>query len=200
MGQLLAAAEERPRAQPDEPVPAPREGWSWYTWPQGIVVVRVTLADGTTGIGYSEDGVGAATLMVNAHLGRLATGLDASATEQIWEQLYRASLVYGRKGAAIEAISAIDIAVWDAVGKSLGRPSTNCSAARTASGSARTPARCSPTTTSAKCGAWHGTTPTAATPASRPTGRTDRPTDAGERWPTSGTSRRSATNWTTTSS
>ncbi|MEV6154471.1 enolase C-terminal domain-like protein [Nonomuraea sp. NPDC052129] len=98
------------------------EGWSWYTWPQGIVVVRVTLADGTTGLGYSEDGIGAATTMVNEHLGRIATGLDARATEQIWEQLYRSSIVYGRKGAAIEAISAIDIAVWDALGKSLGQP------------------------------------------------------------------------------
>ncbi|AXG81502.1 enolase C-terminal domain-like protein [Streptomyces paludis] len=98
------------------------DGWSWYTWPQGVVVVRVTLADGTTGIGYSEDGIGAATLMVNGHLGRIATGLDARATEQIWEQLYRSSIVYGRKGAAIEAISALDIAVWDAVGKSLGQP------------------------------------------------------------------------------
>ncbi|MFE7975864.1 enolase C-terminal domain-like protein [Streptomyces shenzhenensis] len=98
------------------------DGWSWYTWPQGMVVVRVTLADGTTGLGYSEDGIGAATLMVNAHLGRIATGLDATATEQIWEQMYRSSIVYGRKGAAIEAISAIDIAIWDAIGKSAGKP------------------------------------------------------------------------------
>ncbi|WP_190815890.1 enolase C-terminal domain-like protein [Saccharopolyspora pogona] len=97
-------------------------GWSWYTWPQGVVVVRVALADGTTGIGYAEDGIGAATAMVNEHLGRIATGLDARATEQIWEQLYRSSIVYGRKGAAIEAISAIDIAIWDALGKTLGQP------------------------------------------------------------------------------
>lgn len=98
------------------------DGWSWYTWPQGIVIVRVTLEDGTTGIGYSEDGIGAATTMVNAHLGRIATGLPAHSTEQIFEQLYRASIVYGRKGAAIEAISAIDIAIWDALGKHHGVP------------------------------------------------------------------------------
>lgn len=98
------------------------DGWSWYTWPQGVVVVRVTLEDGTTGIGYSEDGIGAATTMVNAHLGRIATGLPAHGTEQVWEQLYRSSIVYGRKGAAIEAISAIDIAIWDALGKHHGVP------------------------------------------------------------------------------
>jgi L-rhamnonate dehydratase len=98
------------------------DGWSWYTWPQGIIVVRVELEDGTFGIGYSEDGIGAATLMVNAHLGRIAEGLDAHATERIWEEMYRSSIVYGRKGAAIEAISAIDIAVWDALGKQAGIP------------------------------------------------------------------------------
>lgn len=98
------------------------DGWSWYTWPQGIVVVRVTLSDGTTGIGYAEDGIGAATTMVNAHLAGIARGLDAHATEQVWEQLYRSSIVYGRKGAAIEAISAIDIALWDALGKHHGVP------------------------------------------------------------------------------
>lgn len=102
--------------------PARGDGWSWYTWPQGVIVVRLTLSDGTTGIGYSEDGIGAATTMVNAHLGRIATGLDAHATEQVWEQMYRSSIVYGRKGAAIEAISAIDIALWDALGKHHGVP------------------------------------------------------------------------------
>ncbi|MEQ3553485.1 enolase C-terminal domain-like protein [Pseudonocardia nematodicida] len=102
----------------------PRRGdsWTWYMWPQGVVVVRVTLSDGTTGIGYSEDGIGVAATIVNEHMARLCLGADAMATEGLWDQLYRASMVYGRKGAAIEAISAIDIAVWDAVGKSLGVP------------------------------------------------------------------------------
>ncbi|WP_418025284.1 enolase C-terminal domain-like protein (plasmid) [Paracoccus sp. TD-10] len=98
------------------------EGWSWYTWPQGITVVRVTLEDGTTGLGYAEDGIGVATLMINGHLARLAEGLDAWSTEGIWEQMFRASIVYGRKGAALLAISAIDIAIWDALGKSVGQP------------------------------------------------------------------------------
>lgn len=100
----------------------PSEAWSWYTWPQGIVVVRVTLSNGVTGIGYSEDGVGATVKMIDGHLGRLCVGHNPFATEGLFEKLYRASIVYGRKGAAIEAISAIDIAVWDALGKTLEKP------------------------------------------------------------------------------
>jgi L-alanine-DL-glutamate epimerase-like enolase superfamily enzyme len=91
-------------------------------WPQGIVVVRVKFANGITGIGYAEDGIGAATTMVNCHLAQLCLGMDGMATESIFELLFRASIVYGRKGAAIEAISAIDIALWDAIGKSLDLP------------------------------------------------------------------------------
>jgi len=97
-------------------------GWSWYNWPQGVVIVRVTLADGTTGLGYAEDGTGAATRIVEGHLARLCIGRDASSTEGTWDLLFRSSIPYGRKGAAIEAISAIDIALWDALGKSLGSP------------------------------------------------------------------------------
>lgn len=100
----------------------PGDHWSWFQWPQGVVVVRVELSNGVTGIGYAEDGVGAATAIIGGHMGNLCVGQDAMASEAIFEQLYRASIVYGRKGAAIEAISALDIAIWDAVGKSLGQP------------------------------------------------------------------------------
>jgi L-alanine-DL-glutamate epimerase-like enolase superfamily enzyme len=98
------------------------EGWSWYNWPQGIVVVRVTLEDGTTGLGYAEDGIGVSALIINAHLSKIATGLDAWATEAVWEQMFRGSIVYGRKGAVLLAMSAIDIAIWDALGKHVGQP------------------------------------------------------------------------------
>jgi L-rhamnonate dehydratase len=102
--------------------PAAGRGWSWYNWPQGVVLVRVTLSDGTTGLGYAEDGMGAATLMVQGHLAGLCTGREATSTEGTWDLLFRSSIPYGRKGAAIEAISAIDIAIWDAIGKSFDLP------------------------------------------------------------------------------
>jgi len=36
--------------------------------------------------------------------------------------MYRATIPFGRKGAAVEAISAIDIALWDIAGKEVGKP------------------------------------------------------------------------------
>ena len=44
-------------------------------------------------------------------------GKDASAVEAIWQDLWRATMTYGRGGIAVMAMSALDIALWDVVGK-----------------------------------------------------------------------------------
>lgn len=40
----------------------------------------------------------------------------------LWDQMYRASLFYGRKGLAIAVISCVDLALWDLLGKIRGEP------------------------------------------------------------------------------
>jgi L-alanine-DL-glutamate epimerase-like enolase superfamily enzyme len=52
----------------------------------------------------------------------LAVGQDPFEVERLWDRLYRGSIYYGRRGAAIQAISGIDIACWDIMGKATGRP------------------------------------------------------------------------------
>jgi L-alanine-DL-glutamate epimerase-like enolase superfamily enzyme len=42
--------------------------------------------------------------------------------EALWDKMYRLTRWYGRKGVAISALGALDIAFWDIRGKSLGRP------------------------------------------------------------------------------
>ena len=42
--------------------------------------------------------------------------------ERLWYRMYRGSIYYGRRGVAIQAISAIDIALWDICGKFYGQP------------------------------------------------------------------------------
>jgi L-alanine-DL-glutamate epimerase-like enolase superfamily enzyme len=43
-------------------------------------------------------------------------------TERLWYKMYRGSIYYGRRGVALQAISAIDIALWDIAGKFYGVP------------------------------------------------------------------------------
>ena len=95
---------------------------SWW-WPQALVLVRVVTDAGVSGIGWAEDGVRAASDIVRHHFApRLLVGADPRQVEALWDQMYRASIPYGRKGAAVEAISAVDIALWDLAGKAAGKP------------------------------------------------------------------------------
>ncbi len=48
-------------------------------------------------------------------------GEELFRTERIWDKLYRGTLRFGRRGAAVRAISAVDIAIWDAIGKAYKR-------------------------------------------------------------------------------
>ena len=94
---------------------------SW-NWPQAVVLVRITNEAGQSGIGWAEDGVGAASNIILRHFTRFLLGADTAQIELLWDQMFRASIPYGRKGAAIEAISAVDLALWDLKGKILREP------------------------------------------------------------------------------
>jgi L-rhamnonate dehydratase len=48
-------------------------------------------------------------------------GSDPSDVEGLWERMYDLTSYYGRRGAVIHAISAVDIALWDLRGKALGK-------------------------------------------------------------------------------
>ncbi|MFN7923038.1 MAG: mandelate racemase/muconate lactonizing enzyme family protein [Bryobacteraceae bacterium] len=52
----------------------------------------------------------------------LLVGENPLEAERLWYRMYRGSIYYGRRGVAIQAISAIDIALWDIAGKFYGQP------------------------------------------------------------------------------
>jgi L-rhamnonate dehydratase len=60
--------------------------------------------------------------MIEQHLRRFALGASPFDVERLWDIMYRASIPYGRAGAALEAISALDIALWDLMGQVTGKP------------------------------------------------------------------------------
>nr|MBA3441059.1 L-rhamnonate dehydratase [Pyrinomonadaceae bacterium] len=94
---------------------------SWGIGVLGTVVVEAELSDGTIGIGVSVGGE-PACYIVEKHLSRFVEGQDPRNVELMWDQMWRATLPYGRKGLAIQAISAVDLAIWDCLGKLRGEP------------------------------------------------------------------------------
>ncbi len=91
---------------------------SWGIGALGSVIVEVELDDDkkTTGVGISIGGDSACFIVEN-HLSRFVEGQSPVNVELIYDQMWRSTMNYGRKGIAIQAISAIDLAIWDALGK-----------------------------------------------------------------------------------
>ena len=89
---------------------------SWGINALGTVVVEVELDDGIIGIGCSIGGE-PACYIIEKHLSRFVEGQDPRNVELIWDQMWRATMPYGRKGLAIQALSAVDLAIWDCLGK-----------------------------------------------------------------------------------
>jgi L-rhamnonate dehydratase len=94
---------------------------SWGIDAMGTVVVEVTLTNGLRGVGISIGG-NAACHIIEHHLSRFVEGQDPANVELIWDQCFRSTLNYGRKGLAIQAISALDLAIWDVLGHLRGLP------------------------------------------------------------------------------
>jgi L-rhamnonate dehydratase len=97
---------------------------SWGIDVLGSIVVEIETEDGTIGVATGTGGTPAAWL-IQHHFARFLIGQDARNTNRIWDQMYRASLPYGRKGLPIMAISAIDLALWDLIGKVRSEPVYN---------------------------------------------------------------------------
>jgi L-rhamnonate dehydratase len=82
----------------------------------GTLIVEVEAENGTIGVGVSTGGPPAAWL-VEQHLARFVEGKRADELELTWDQMWRATMFYGRKGLVLNAISAIDLALWDLLGR-----------------------------------------------------------------------------------
>lgn len=79
------------------------------------LVVEVEAENGEIGFGITTGGYPAAWIVMN-HLDRFIVGQKATNVEKMWDQMYKGSLYYGRKGVVMNAISAIDLALWDLLG------------------------------------------------------------------------------------
>ena len=105
-----------------------RKSWGVANVPS--VIVEIEDENGLVGIGLSTGGE-AAAFIIEKHLALFAEGQSACDRTHIWDQMFRASIHYGRKGLALHAISAIDLALWDLYGKTINEPVYNLMGGRT---------------------------------------------------------------------
>ena len=94
---------------------------SWGINALGTCVVEVEASDGTTGVGVTTAGE-PGCYIVEKHLSRFVEGEDPRNVERIYDCMWRSTINYGRKGLPLQAISAVDLALWDLLGKLRGEP------------------------------------------------------------------------------
>jgi L-rhamnonate dehydratase len=82
----------------------------------GTLVVEIEADDGTVGFAVTTGGEPAAYI-VEKHLARFLEGRAPTDYEKIWDQMYFSTQYYGRKGLVLNAISGVDLALWDLLGK-----------------------------------------------------------------------------------
>jgi len=82
----------------------------------GTLVVEIEADNGVVGFAISTGGEPAAWI-VERHLARFLVGANVADIEQIWDQMYLSTVFYGRRGLVLNAISCVDLALWDLLGK-----------------------------------------------------------------------------------
>lgn len=97
---------------------------------QDAFVVRIHTDEGLVGAGEADTSPYVARTIVempSSHsiargLGELLIGEDPLRVGALWERMFQGSYHYGRAGAALHVISALDIALWDIAGQAAGLP------------------------------------------------------------------------------
>ena len=98
---------------------ATRSLWNPDPGKLGGFTVEISTDKGVKGYGTGGTAGG---VVVEQHLVKLLVGQDPFDIERLWDVMYRSTLPYGQAGIAINAISGVDLALWDLVGNALGLP------------------------------------------------------------------------------
>lgn len=93
-------------------------GFRFYGW----LIVEVFTDAGHVGIGNAALSPRLTKQVIDLYLKPLLMGQDPFDTEFLWQHMYRQTMAFGRKGTGMVAISAVDIALWDILGKATGQP------------------------------------------------------------------------------
>ena len=80
--------------------------------PFAWVLVKVKTDQGITGIGEAYHGAGVHQIVTDHRMQRTLIGKDPLDIDKRWEELYVGTAMTGRRGAGVNAIGAIDMALW----------------------------------------------------------------------------------------
>lgn len=97
---------------------------------QDDIVVEVETDEGLVGVGESDVNAWVARACIEAPgthtmdqgLARALIGLDPMDPVAVWDRIYQATAMTGRRGALVHALGAVDMAIWDLAGKARGLP------------------------------------------------------------------------------
>ena len=92
--------------------------FTFHEW----LLVEILTDDGLTGLGNAALSPQVTKQVIDLYLKPLLIGQNPWDVEQLWQHMYRKTMAFGRKGIAMVAISAVDIALWDLLGKSARQP------------------------------------------------------------------------------
>jgi galactonate dehydratase len=82
-----------------------------------VLWVELTDEDGVTGLGETYYIPSAVEAVIHDMAAPLVLGMDALRIEEIWQTLFACANFYGYAGSEMRAFSALDVALWDLVGK-----------------------------------------------------------------------------------
>ena len=85
-------------------------------------VCRIDTDEGITGWGEAFGPARIHKTVIDHYYAEYLIGKDPFDSQVIWEHLYNMFRDNGQKGVTVQALSAVDIALWDIKGKAVGRP------------------------------------------------------------------------------
>ncbi|MGH9160261.1 MAG: L-rhamnonate dehydratase [Vicinamibacteraceae bacterium] len=94
------------------------ETFTFYGW----LVVEVFTDEGHVGIGNAALAPRVTKGVIDGYLAPLLIGASPWDVELLWQHMFRKTMAFGRRGIGMVAISAVDIALWDLLGKAAKQP------------------------------------------------------------------------------
>ena len=90
----------------------------FHSW----LIVEIAADTGQVGVGEAALAPRVTKQVIDLYLKPILLGQNPFDSEYLWQHMYRRTMAFGRKGIGMVAISAVDIAIWDLLGKATNQP------------------------------------------------------------------------------